>query len=65
MNSMEHIQTLLHENGIKQHYINCPDLNIKDHETAYYGESYQRLQKLKTQLDPDSRFNYYQNIKLV
>ncbi|NRA25321.1 MAG: BBE domain-containing protein, partial [Oleispira sp.] len=26
---------------------------------------YQRLQKLKTQLDPDSRFNYYQNIKLV
>ena len=48
MNGMEHIQTPLHENGIKQHYVNCPDLNIKDHETAYYGESYQRLQKLKT-----------------
>lgn len=65
MNSMENIQAVLHEHGIAQHYLNYPDLNIENYETAYYGEAYQRLQRLKTKLDPDDRFNYSQGVKPV
>lgn len=65
MNSMEEIQTVLLKNGITKHYVNYPDLNINDYETAYFGELYPRLQKLKTQLDPQDRFKYAQSIKPV
>ena len=65
MNSMEKIQATLHSNDITQHYVNYPDLNIKNYEVAYYGDSYRRLQKVKQKFDPDNRFNYSQGIRPV
>ena len=65
MNSMEKIQAILHSNDITQHYVNYPDLNIKNYEVAYYGDSYRRLQKVKQKFDPDNRFNYSQGIRPV
>lgn len=62
MKSMEQIQGILHSNGVSQHYVNYPDLNIKNYESAYYGDSYKRLQKVKNKFDPDNRFNYSQGI---
>ncbi|BFM15472.1 FAD-binding oxidoreductase [Maricurvus nonylphenolicus] len=64
MQGMATLQTILYENGVRQHYINYPDMNIRDYERAYYGESYPRLQKLKRELDPGNRFSYPQGIKL-
>lgn len=65
MNSMKHIQATLERNGIDQHYLNYPDLNIEHYETAYYGQAYSRLQKLKHQLDPKNRFDYSQGVKPI
>lgn len=62
MDTMKEMQNTLYKNNVTQHYINYPDLNINDYESAYYGESYVRLQKLKHKLDPDNRFNYKQSI---
>lgn len=62
MDSMKLIQNTLYENGITQHYVNYPDLNINNYGSAYYGESYARLQDLKRALDPENRFNYEQSI---
>lgn len=64
MQGMANLQTALYENGVTQHYINYPDVNIRDYERAYYGESYGRLQELKRTLDPENRFTYSQGIKL-
>ena len=64
MEAMKNIQNTLYNNKVTQHYINYPDLNIKQYETAYYGNSYARLQQLKKELDPENRFNYEQSIAL-
>jgi FAD/FMN-containing dehydrogenase len=63
MDEMKSMQEILHANGVTKHYVNYPDVNIRDHGHAYYGSSYKRLQKLKQQLDPDSHFTYAQSIK--
>ena len=65
LESMEKIQATLHANDVHQHYVNYPDLNIKNYESAYYGDSYKRLQKVKQRFDPENRFNYSQGIKPV
>ena len=65
MASMESIQATLHRHGINQHYLNYPDLNIKNYESAYYGSSYERLQEIKSELDPKNRFEYAQGVKPV
>ncbi|MEM7017871.1 MAG: FAD-dependent oxidoreductase [Pseudomonadota bacterium] len=63
MGGMKAIQGILYENNIRQHYVNYPDLNIKNHTTAYYGDSYERLQKLKRMWDPDNCFSYAQGVR--
>ncbi|WP_020412871.1 FAD-binding oxidoreductase [Microbulbifer variabilis] len=63
LESMAHLQELLHKSGITKHYVNYPDINIKNYENAYYGDSYDRLQRLKSILDPGNRFNYPQSIE--
>ncbi len=63
MNGMANIQDTLYESGIRQHYVNYPDINIRNYEQAYYGESYARLQKLKREVDPENRFTYPQGIQ--
>ena len=64
MDAMKNIQNTLYENNVTQHYVNYPDINIQNYESAYYGDSYERLQKLKKKLDPDNRFNYEQSISV-
>lgn len=63
MDSMQTIQQSLEKNGIRKHYVNYPDINIKNYEDAYYGVSSERLKKLKKKLDPENRFTHAQVIK--
>jgi len=62
MDAMHFIQDALYKNNVTKHYVNYPDVNIKNYGSAYYGSSYARLQKLKKVLDPKNRFNYKQSI---
>ena len=62
--TMKNVQEILHNNGVDKHYINYPDINIKNYAQAYYGSSHARLKKLKSQLDPKNRFTYAQSVKL-
>lgn len=62
MAAMKYIQDTLSSNGVTQHYVNYPDVNIHNHEAAYYGDSIARLQKLKRALDPENLFKYEQGI---
>lgn len=57
------IQAILKSNGIDKHYRNYPDINFENWETAYYGNNYATLQKLKSQLDPENLFQYPQSVK--
>ncbi|HEV7670968.1 MAG TPA: FAD-binding oxidoreductase [Thermoanaerobaculia bacterium] len=59
------IQILLSENGITAHYANYPDIDLPHWQTAYYGASYPRLQKLKRTLDPDDRIRHPQSVRLA
>lgn len=62
LQAMGDAQTLLRENGITAHYVNYPDINIVDHNAAYYRQSYARLRALKKTLDPDNRLAYRQGL---
>lgn len=43
-------------------YQNFPDPSLRDWENAYYGENLQRLQTIKTLVDPLNLFNFRQSI---
>lgn len=43
-------------------YVNWPDRFIKDWPTAYYGENFSRLRKVKTEYDPFDVFTFPQSI---
>lgn len=43
-------------------YVNVPDLNIKNYGQEYYGENFERLQKIKAEYDPKNVFNFVQSI---
>lgn len=54
----------LHDNGVRDHYCNYPDLAYRDWPVAYYGEAgYARLRKVKTQYDPDNVFRHAQSVQ--
>lgn len=63
LNRFEEIQNLFHTHGIKAQYRNYPDINFPNWETAYYGENYSRLQKLKAEWDPEDLFSFEQSIR--
>jgi hypothetical protein len=65
LSGMKAIQDTLYDNNIRQHYVNYPDVNIRDYGQAYYGTAYKRLQKLKRRLDPKNRFGYQQGVALT
>lgn len=58
------IQKILLAGGIKAHYANYPDVELPDWESAYYGENYGRLQKLKRKLDPQNLIRHPQSVRL-
>ncbi|GHC40118.1 FAD-binding oxidoreductase [Roseibacillus persicicus] len=51
------------EIGSAAHYRNYPDPTLKNWETAYYGESYPKLQELKQRYDPDDLFRHSQSVR--
>lgn len=57
------IQSLFAEAGVKDHYRNYPDLGFEDWERSYYGDHYERLQRLKEVHDPDNLFRYEQSVR--
>ncbi len=58
------VQGILRAGGIKAHYANYPDVELPDWESAYYGENYGRLQKLKRKLDPQNLIRHPQSVRL-
>lgn len=60
--AFEDIQSLIRQQGITAQYRNYPDINFPDWQHAYYGKNYERLQKIKQDLDPDNLFQYPQSI---
>jgi FAD/FMN-containing dehydrogenase len=50
-----------HGNG--QAYQNYPDLSLNGARRAYYGRNYERLVRIKTELDPANRFRPAQGIR--
>ena len=45
-------------------YRNYPNAGLKDWQHAYYGDNYERLQKVKKQYDPTGAFKYGQSVEL-
>lgn len=48
---------------VKGSYVNVPDSSIGDWATAYYGDNYARLRRIKTTYDPYEFFQYEQSIR--
>jgi UDP-N-acetylenolpyruvoylglucosamine reductase len=59
----DQIQRLFTQNGLTAQYVNYPDLNLKNWETAYFGENYNRLRTIKKRYDPDNLIRHEQSIK--
>ena len=62
LTSFEEIQKTLYSNGIRKQYRNYPSLGFQEWHTAYYGDNYERLSKLKAKYDPDNLFSHEQTI---
>lgn len=60
--TFEEVQQIFYDNGIRQQYRNYPDINLKNWASAYYGDNYSRLQKVKTKYDPENIFKHEQSI---
>lgn len=45
-------------------YVNVPNADMADWETAYWGENCERLREIKAKYDPDNVFSYEQSIPL-
>ncbi|MES2981165.1 MAG: FAD-binding oxidoreductase [Verrucomicrobiota bacterium] len=61
--TVDDIQTLLANHGIKRHYCNYPDRNFTDPQKSYFG-NLDFLQKIKRQYDPNDVFHHPQGVRL-
>jgi hypothetical protein len=57
------VQKIFRKNGIATQYVNYPDIDFEDWETAYYGRNYARLQEIKERYDPENNFRHPQSVK--
>ena len=62
LKSFDEIQNILYENGIRKQYRNYPSLGFKDWERAYFGDGYERLQRIKKAYDPENLFDHAQSV---
>lgn len=60
--SIQRLQNLLRHQGIDKHYRNYPDIDIPNWQQAYYGDSYARLEALKSRFDKDNLFRHPQSV---
>ncbi len=44
-------------------YVNYIDEELENWQDKYYGEHYEKLQKIKYQVDPNNFFNFKQSIE--
>lgn len=63
LEKFEEIQQVFHRHGIQAQYRNYPDINFPNWQTAYYGQNYSRLQKLKSEWDPEDLFSFEQSVR--
>ena len=59
------VQQIFSSAGIQTQYRNYPDINFKNWEGQYYGNSYARLQVVKTKDDPNNLIRHEQSITPV
>jgi len=64
LNAFREVQMILRSNGVRHHYRNYPDLDFDGWESAYYGDSYPRLQEIKRRYDPHDLFHHPQSVRL-
>lgn len=62
--AFEEVQTIFRNNNIQTQYRNYPDINFKDWSNAYYGDNYERLQRIKKEFDAENIFRFEQSVKL-
>lgn len=63
LEKFEQVQAIFRGEGISAQYRNYPDIRLPGWETAYYGEHYPKLQRLKSTLDPQNLFRFAQSIR--
>lgn len=59
------IRKILADAGITRHYRNYPDPNLENWESSYFSNHYERLQQIKTRLDPEDRIRHPQSVRLA
>lgn len=64
MTAFKEVQAIFSKNGVKAQYRNYADIGFQEWEHDYYGENYERLQRIKNQYDPDNLIRGEQSIKL-
>jgi FAD/FMN-containing dehydrogenase len=65
LGAIDQVRQLISGNRrIRAHYVNYPDIDLKNWAEAYYGSNYRRLQEIKRAYDPENRFRQPQGVEL-
>jgi FAD/FMN-containing dehydrogenase len=64
MKEVQNIQERLATLGVQAQYRNYPDVDSKNYETLYYGNSLERLKKIKLAFDPNNVIRHPQSIRV-
>ncbi len=63
LKEFEYIQNLFYENGNRAQYRNYPSIGFKMWDSAYFGDNYPRLQRIKQKYDRDNTIRHEQSIR--
>jgi FAD/FMN-containing dehydrogenase len=63
MASFQEVQEVFNSNGITAQYRNYPDINFKNFDILYYGQSHTRLQAVKRKYDPANLIRHDQSVR--